>query len=459
MSYLASQTNEAIVAMAAIRTAQPYWADIPIKNRLAIIARLRRLLAADCQSWAATAARPNMKLGEILVAEVLPCLAACRFLERQAARILAPRSPLGRRPAWLIGTSLVVRRMPFGGILIIAPRNYPLLLPFVQIIQALAAGNGVMVKPAPGYIETMRFLADALKRSGLPEGLFAVLPDSHVAGENALSAGADKVVLTGGEDTGRYVLAQLSKSITPATMELSGDDALVVLPGSPIPTVAQAIAYGLMLNGGETCIAPRRIIAIGNTGPELARHLETLLPRLPLKHVSSDEKERLSTAIAQALFHGSRLIGEPVQLEDCVMRPVVAVVTTPQQKLPPLFGAVASLVMVDDVEAAVSIANAGSYSLGASVFGPFREAQLVGRQLRVGCVVINDVIIPTADPRLPFGGSGSSGFGVTRGAEGLLEMTRPQATISRRRPIRMQYREVPDAAVSWIIRGLKLIYG
>lgn len=458
MNHVAPQAGEAAAAMAAIRAAQPAWANATVADRLAVIGRLRRLVAAECRACAMTASRPNMSEADILVAEVMPLLAALRFLQKQAARILAPRRPAGGRPLWLVGTDLRVRRLPFGAVLILAPRNYPLLLPAIQAVQALVAGNGVVLKPAPNRAGPMLFLGDALRRAGLPVGLFAVLPDSHAAGAQALRAGADKVVLTGAGETGRLVLAQLAETMTPATMELSGDDALLVLPGADLDVVARAIGYGLLLNGGETCIAPRRVIAVGDSGPALADRLATLLPRLPPRHVEPGEAERIRDALAAADRAGGRVIGDPAGLGGAAMRPLVLLAGGPGACLPPLFGPAASLVTVPDADAAVAAANASAHALGASVFGPARAAQAVARRLRAGCVVVNDLIVPTADPRLPFAAAGASGFGVTRGAEGLLEMTRPQALVSRRRAVAGQYRPLPPRAAWWIARGLRLVY-
>ncbi len=200
-------------------------------SRLAVFARLRRIVAEESQGFAATAVGSNMTEADVLVAEVMPFLAACRFLEKQAGILLATRRPDGGRPLWLIGTRLVVRRVPFGIVLILSRRNYPLLLPTVQVVEALAAGNAVLVKPAPGCAGSIDALAELLRRAGLPDALCIVLPDSHETGEQALAAGVDKVVLTGGEATGPHVLRRLAETLTPATMELSGDDAAIVLPG------------------------------------------------------------------------------------------------------------------------------------------------------------------------------------------------------------------------------------
>ncbi len=101
-----------------------------------------------------------------------------------------------------------------------------------------------------------------------------------------------------------------------------------------------------------------------------------------------------------------------------------------------LFAPVLSIIRVDDIGEAIGIVNACPYRLAASVFGPRREAEAVAGQLQVGSIAVNDLIVPTADPRVPFGGRGNSGFGVTRGGEGLLAMTVPVVTGVRRGPIR-----------------------
>jgi acyl-CoA reductase-like NAD-dependent aldehyde dehydrogenase len=151
-----------------------------------------------------------MSTADILVAEVMPLLAACRFLERSAAAVLRERFP-GRagRPVWLAGTALRVRRVPMGVVLVVGPANFPLFLPAVQAVQALAAGNAVLVKPAPGWAAPMAALCRGLARAGLPDGLCAVLPESAEAAQTAIRAGVDKVVLTGSAASGRAVAAAL----------------------------------------------------------------------------------------------------------------------------------------------------------------------------------------------------------------------------------------------------------
>ena len=135
-----------------VREAQRQWASESLRARLAVLRRARHLLASRAAEFAA-AIPPTFARNpaDIYISELLPLLDACRFLEREAAAILKPRT-LGRRglPWWLGSLSSRIERVPLGEILIIAPSNYSLFLPGVQTLQALAAGNAVVWKPGAG---------------------------------------------------------------------------------------------------------------------------------------------------------------------------------------------------------------------------------------------------------------------------------------------------------------------
>lgn len=433
------------------------WAALPVTARLSAIRALRHRIAAEAPTLAATAMRPGMSAADIMVAEVLPLLAACRFLERRAARILAERRPdrFGR-PLWLIGTSLSVRRIPFGHVLVIGPANYPLLLPGIQALQALVAGNVVQLKPAPGWAAPLVLLARWLVEAGLPPGCCIVLDDSAAAATQAIAAGVDHVVLTGGAETGRRVLADLAPRLVPATMELSGRDAMLVLAGADIEVAAQAALFGLRFNAGRTCIAPRRIIVTRAAEPAFVARLAALLdacPALPIDPALLPAAQAILAAVS------GRVLGR-IPASDIEMPPLVIEADgTEPWVAADLFLPLAALLVVEDAAGAVTAANAGPYALGAVVFGPTPAAIECARRLRAGCVVVNDMVVPTADPRLPFGGGRDSGFGVTRGAEGLLEMTRVQACIVRARPSVLHLQPLAAGAEALVAALLRLAYG
>jgi acyl-CoA reductase-like NAD-dependent aldehyde dehydrogenase len=427
------------VALARTRAAGRAWAGLGLSARLAVIGCVRRLIARDAAALASTVTRAP---ADTLVAEVLPLAEAARFLLRRAPSLLAPRPPRGGRPLWLFGVRSRIYREPHGAVLILAPSNYPLFLPGAQALQALAAGNAVCVKPAPGCEPPMRALAGLLHEAGLPDGVFQVLDPSM--GEAAVRAGFDRVVLTGSAETGQRVMAAAAATLTPTTMELSGSDAVFVLPGADLDLVASCLAYGLRLNGGATCIAPRRVFVMHGDAAALEAKLLARLPAIPLAAVPPATVERLSGLVDQALADGARLTsgggGRPTVVADA--RPGMALLQHD------VFAPWLALVPMADPEAALVVAADCPYALGASVFGPPAAAQSMARRVFAGSVCVNDLIVPTADPRLPFGGRGRSGFGVTRGAEGLLDMTVAK-TISERRTRFQPHLAVPtenDAA-------------
>ena len=399
------------------------WAATPVADRLAVIRRARRLVAREALALAGTLERTA---ADTLVAEVLPLAEAARFLERRAARILAPVRLRRGRPLWLLGVRAEIRREPCGVVLILAPGNYPLFLPGAQALQALAAGNGVCVKPAPGCSAPMYALAAILGRAGLPNGVLHVLDER--SGATAVQAGFDRIVLTGSAETGRRVLAAAAATLTPAAMELSGADAVFVLPGADLGLVARCLCYGLRLNGGATCIAPRRVFVPRESAASLEAQVLALLPDIPDAAVPPGVAARLAALVQDARDAGARVAaggpGRPVVLADA--DPGMALLQAD------VFAPWFALVPVDSTSAALAAAEACPYALGASIFGPEAEARRVAGLVRAGSVCINDLIVPTADPRLPFGGRGSSGFGTTRGAEGLLEMTVAKAVSTRR---------------------------
>lgn len=428
----------------AMREAQHTWAERSIAARCRVIDRARRIIAERCDDLidAVAHAHPTRPRGQTVAAEILPLADACKFAARHGRRILSPRrlGMLGR-PIWLGGSTGRVMRAPLGMVLVIGPGNYPLLLPGVQAVQALVAGNAVVLKPGRSATPAARALADAIQAAGLPEDLFYIADESPAAAEAFIDAGVDHIVLTGSAATGRAVLARAAKTLTPVTAELSGSDAMIVLADADLDLVTRAVIFGLTLNHSQTCIAPRRILVHRGVARQLAEQLADAVAKLPSVALDRHTADRLRLRISEAEAGGAtRLTG---RLEDEGMSPVLLADARADMKLlqEDVFAPVVSLVAVDDDQQAVAADRQCPYALGASIFGSPRACQHIARQLRAGCVTINDVIAPTADPRVPFGGASRSGFGVTRGPEGLLAMTRPRTVLVRRGPWRVHLRD------------------
>jgi acyl-CoA reductase-like NAD-dependent aldehyde dehydrogenase len=429
--------------MARMRAAQAKWAARSVRERLHIVRRLRHRIAAAPEPLieSVTSARAR-DAAEILTSEIIPLADACRFLEREAGRLLAARRPGRRgRQLWLAGVRLQIRREPYGLVLILAPDNYPLFLPGVQMLQALVAGNAVLVKPAPGCARPLAVLARNLEQAGLAKDLCHILDENVETARAAIDAGVDKAALTGSAATGQAVLADLAPRLVPATLELSGNDAVFVLPDADVEQVAAALAFGLRLNGGRTCIAPRRVFVLQERLDELENRLTPRLRSLEPVVLPVGAMQRTIELLTDARRHGAQLCPEPPTTVDAPLPPILVRDATPEM---PLFSAdimapVLMLIPVADMNEALTLNARCPYGLGAAVFGPEPEAAALAERLRAGTVVINDLIVPTADPRLPFGGRGESGYGVTRGGAGLLEWTTIKAISVRRGRLRPHY--------------------
>jgi acyl-CoA reductase-like NAD-dependent aldehyde dehydrogenase len=429
-------------ALRVARQAQPAWAARSLPQRLQLVRRLRHSIARQPERLAQGVMPVAQRtLADTLVAEVLPLLDACRFLEREAPHILAPQRLRRRgRPLWLHGVELELCREPLGVVLIMAPANYPLLLPSVQTLQALVAGNAVLLKPGAGGLAAAGAFVQHLQSAGLDWPLVQVLSEAPVAAQTAIAYGVDKVLLTGSAATGAAVLELLAPHLTPAVLELSGCDAAFVRADADLDLVVRALTFSLRLNGGATCIAPRRVFVARPLAAALESRLVRAVQAMAPCVVAPAMTARVQELVADACAQGARSLAGDFVSEQA-MTPVLVADATPAMRLlqADVFAPVLALVPVHDDADALAAAAPCPYALGAAVFGQDRAARALAQRVRAGVVVVNDVIVPTADPRLPFGGRGQSGFGVTRGAAGLLELTCSKAVAMRRGRWRPHY--------------------
>jgi acyl-CoA reductase-like NAD-dependent aldehyde dehydrogenase len=415
---------------------QMEWAARSVRARLVVLRDARHLMAERADAFAAAISpRLARSKADTLVTELLPLLDACKFLEREAERLLKTRKlGMSGRPLWLGGVSAEIHREPLGHVLVIGPANFPLFLPGVQVLQALVAGNAVTWKPGVGGARVAELVKQALRESGLPGGVLTITDESVEAAEQALADGTDKVIFTGSLRSGQAVLSTLAATSTPAVVELSGADAVVVTPSADLKMVARALAFGLRLNGGAVCMSPRRLFATGSTLRGLRPLLEAELAKVSAVGLEPRVAEQLRAMLDEAANAGAELIGT---FEPSIQKPLLVSRAVPGMAIArsDIFAPVLSLIEAESMMHIPEMYAQCPYALTVAVFCGKKDvtrARALARTLKSGTVLINDLIAPTADPRLPFGGRGASGYGVTRGAEGLLEMTAIKTLLVRR---------------------------
>jgi acyl-CoA reductase-like NAD-dependent aldehyde dehydrogenase len=318
---------------------------------------------------------------------------------------------------------------PYGVVGVIGTWNYPLYLNLAPIAWALAAGNAVVWKPSELAPESALALAERFEQANLP--VWTVLGDAST-GRALCRAGCDKIAFTGSAATGRAILTELAATGTPSVMELSGNDAMIVCADAEAAIAARAAVWGRVANAGQTCASPQRIYVVPEVAAAFLQEAEAALGRLrpgvdygPLR--TEGFRQRVQAIVAGSVAQGACLLlgGSPLTdrpgffyaptlLADCRAGMPVA-----EQDF---FGPVLAVFPVPNEAEAVIQANASALGLAASVWtrDPARGRQLA-TQLRVGLVSINEVVLDSGNPALPFGGARGSGFGKQRGALGLEE--------------------------------------
>lgn len=385
------------------RIAQRQWAETPIRRRLRTIREFRHRLVERCGDLTtAVQADLDRPPDEVIATDVLPTASAAKFLEKSAERILNPRK-VGGRPFWLMGCTDVVYRQPHGIVGVIGTWNYPLFLNAVSILHAVAAGNAVLWKPSENAPRFAEVLTDLFREAGFPSNLIVTLPVAREAGPQLTEADLDFIHFTGSDAVGRKMAARLGERLIPSVLELSGCDAMFVLADADVQLAARAAWYGATLNRGRTCMAIRRAFV----QREAWKGFVACLTPLSCQRRGIGGEGEISTLILDpAPDHPS--------LHEATFTPRLAVIR------------------FDAIDDALRMHAECDFKLTAAIFArDIPAAKTLAHRIPVGSVVINDVIVPTAHPGTPFGGRGASGWGVTQGDEGLLQMTVPQTVTVR----------------------------
>ena len=385
---------------------------------------------------------------EAFSADVLPLLACARWTAANARRVLANR-PVGGRPWWLVGQRHWTLRVPLGSVALIATWNYPVQLLGIQLVQAIVAGNRVTVKPSEHAVRSQGLLL-RLAADGLPPNVLRRTPATREAGAELLTRESfDHVVFTGSTEVGRQIAVAAASSLTPTTLELSGCDSAIVLRGADLALAARTIWHALSMNAGQTCMAPRRILVDAAVQRAFLAEMAPLVAGAPARAVISEGAARqVDACVREAIASGghslSGVVESPVGRQ---VRPAVISGCSPQCKLArgDHFGPAAAVLAAHGLDALLALHRTFKQHLSVSIFAAPSQVQVIARDctlmasLGAGFVTFNDAILPTVHPGTSIRGTGLSGWGATRGEDGLVAMTRTvtmsQTSPSRRIPV------------------------
>jgi succinate-semialdehyde dehydrogenase/glutarate-semialdehyde dehydrogenase len=247
-----------LAAVGRARDAQPSWAALGVKRRIAILRKFQEnLYSRKSEVAKCITLEAGKPLAEALVTEVLVVLDAARFLATNAYRFLRDEPVPHANLAVKLKSGRLIRE-PHGVVGIISPWNYPFSIPATETLAALVAGNAVVLKPSELTPLVALELAALLHGSGVPPDVFQVVVGSGEAGAALVAAPIDKLVFTGSVATGKRIAVAAAERLLPVVLELGGKDAMLVLDDADVEVASSAAVWGAFVNAGQTCLSVER---------------------------------------------------------------------------------------------------------------------------------------------------------------------------------------------------------
>lgn len=430
-------SDEAIEAKVKLAAATfPSFKKLPFADRAAMMRRVADILESEKDPLGRIMTLEMGKTLDSAVAEAVKCAWACRYYADNAERFLADEV-IETGPA-----RTYVRYQPLGVILAVMPWNFPFWQVFRFIAPSLMAGNVGLLKHASNVPQCALKIEEIMRRGGFPEGAFQTLLIPAAKVDRVLNdTRVAAATLTGSEGAGVEVGIAAARRIRKVVLELGGSDPFIVMPSANLDQATTWAVKARVINNGQSCIAAKRFIVAESIADQFERDFVKKMEALRLGDpmdaktelgplASADAVKSLQADIDASVQAGARILtgGKPVNGKGNFYAPTVLSdipKESPAYK-EELFGPVACVFRVKDIDEAIAVANDTRFGLGASAWtnDPAERERFVN-EIEAGMVFINKMV--ASDPRLPFGGVKSSGHGRELGIHGIREFTNIKA--------------------------------
>jgi succinate-semialdehyde dehydrogenase/glutarate-semialdehyde dehydrogenase len=437
-SVASADIADADKALDAAEKAMADWAARTPRERSEVLRKAWELMTSRLDDFAHLITLENGKAGTDAKGEATYAAEFFRWFAEEAVRAdgLITHAPAS-------GARIVVQHKPAGLAVLVTPWNYPAAMGTRKIAPALAAGCGVIIKPASETPLTMLALMPLLEEAGVPAGLVNVLPSRKTGAlvDHMLHDPRVRVVsFTGSTGVGRKLLKSAADQVLKPAMELGGNAPVVVLEDADMDTAIEGTMLAKMRNLGEACTAANRIYVHETIAEDFTKRLTDRMSALKMGDgtdpsvdvgplVNADTRDKVAEFVADAVAKGAKVEcgGEVPEGKGFYYPPTVLSNVSEDADCvqDEIFGPVAAIQTFADQEEVIQRANNTEYGLVAYVFSAdFKRALQVCERLDYGMVGLNRGLV--SDPAAPFGGTKQSGLGREGGHEGMLEFMETQ---------------------------------
>jgi len=422
--------NQLEEAIATAESCFNKWKHTSYAQRAEIISRAAALMRANVDQFARLATLEMGKRIDEARGEVKFSADILAYYAEHAQTFLAPTKLQPK-----VGEAHM-ENSPFGVLFCVEPWNFP----YYQLARVagphLMAGNVLVVKHAGCVPQCAIAFEKLLIDAGAPKGAYTNLLISHDQSNRVIDDPRIKgVALTGSVEAGRSIAARAGQNLKKTSMELGGSDAFIVLDDADLEKTIPWAVWGRMYNGGQTCCAAKRFIAVDSIADKFLEKFASALSELkagdPMDEKTTHGPLSTEAALVQllkqvdsAVAHGATLVmgGKRIDRPGSFMETTILTDIKPDNPAfrDEFFGPVVSFFRVKDEAAAIALANDSDFGLGGSVFtADEARGKRVASGVDTGMMFINN--IDWSDAELPFGGIKDSGYGRELGNMGIQE--------------------------------------